>query len=260
MSHLGKIIFLLVLYIGTFCGVLNAAVVEPDPEVLAKEHKVFVEPTYVEVTKTQSEFKLQPYSERRHTWGFNASFGYSTYEPENYEPAFGGPNYKTVYGRPTIGTVEAIFSFKRNMPGFSFGLDLGVASFRNDHSDDTYVGSVLNFIEGRIGGVLYADSIFGSDQWVVPYVAGGGYMMFYKENLLGNEFGGTTQVAPYVNGGLAMVLDWIDPHAARIGYEQSSVQRSYFYVEARKYFISNVKKDPDFSNTVSGGAGVRVEF
>jgi hypothetical protein len=259
VNHLEKFILLLVLYIGVFSSVLNADVEERDPDILAREHKVFVEPTYIEVSKTKNEFKLESYKKRRHDWGFTFSADYSTYVPENYEPAFAKANYKDVYGQPTFGMMEGVFVAKKNYSAFSFGGELGVSSFRNDHSDPAYVGSVLNLTSVRLGGVVYMDMIYDEPMFV-PYISGGGYMMIFKESLQGNAFGGTTQIAPYANGGVAMQLDWLDPRSARIGYEESGVLTSYIFLEARKYFVSGNKKDPDFSNSVSEALGFRVEF
>jgi hypothetical protein len=260
VRHLGKIYVLLVLYIGSFCCVLNAAAPEPDLEQLEKEKKVYVEPSFVQYVKTQNEYKLETYKERRHAWGFTGSAGYSTYEPVNYEPSFAKTAYNQVYAKPAIGMVEGSFTAKRNLSAFSVGVELGAGSFNNDHTDPNFVGSKLNLTEIHVGGVIFLDTIYADEPMFVPYLSGGGYVMIFKESLDGNAFGGTTQIAPYVNGGVAMQLDWLDRRAARIGYEESGVLTSYLYLEARKYFTSQVKKDPDFSNTVSGVLGVRVEF
>jgi hypothetical protein len=257
--HHRKIFVLLVLYIGSFCSVLKADIPEPDLEQLEKDKKVYVEPTYVQYVKTQNDYNLQPYKNRRHAWGFTGSFGYSTYEPVNYEPNFAKTAYNQVYAKPAIGMVEGNFTAKRNLSMFSVGGEVGVGSFNNDHTDPNYVGSKLQLTEVHVGGAIYLDG-FGDNPWFVPYFSGGGYWMFYKEILDGNTFGGGTQIAPYVNGGVAFPLDWLDKRSSRIGYEESGVMMSYFYLEARKYFTSSIKKDPDFSNTVSGVGGFRVEF
>jgi hypothetical protein len=155
--------------------------------------------------------------------------------------------------------LEALFQAKRNLSAFSVGAELGVGAVKNEHTDTAYIGSVLNLTEIRLGGTLYLDSIY-PEPYIVPYVSGGGYMMVYKETLGGNDFGGNTTPAFYVNGGAAFALDWIDRHAARVAYEESGLLSSYIYLEARKYFKSQVKKDPDFSNLVSFAGGLRVEF
>jgi hypothetical protein len=257
--HRESFIFLLVLYIGIFSAVLNADIVEPSVETLQKNGTVFVEPTSVEYTKTGTEYKLKPYRELRHNWGFMFGGGYSTYEPVNYEPNFAKTQYRKVYGQPATGMLEALFQAKRNFSGFSVGAELGVGNLKNEHTDSSYIGSVLNLTEIRLGGTAYLDSLF-PERYVVPYISGGGYMMVYKETLGGNGFGGNTTPAFYATGGALFSLDWIDRRAARIAYEESSLLGSYLYVEARKYFLSQVKKDPDFSNLVSFAGGVRVEF
>ncbi|MGZ3722142.1 MAG: hypothetical protein ACXVA9_04375 [Bdellovibrionales bacterium] len=261
VNHREKIFLALVLYIGIFSSVLNADVVEPDLETLEKNKTVFVEPSFVEVTKTKGlvDYQLKSYKDRRHNWGFLIGGGYSTYEPVNYEPNFAKTEYKNVYGRPALGMIEGNFSAKRNLSSFSLGLEGSVGTLKNENSDETYVGSVLSLTEIRVGAVLYLDRIY-EEPTIVPYLSGGAYTMIFKETLGGNGYGGNAQISPYVNGGLAFSLDWIDRRAARIAYEESEIQSSYIYAEARKYFASSNKKDSDFSNVVSFAGGIRVEF
>ena len=246
----------LVLYIGTFPSVLNA---EPDFEELEKNGLVYVEPNHVSQVRVDGEYKLEPYTKRRKTWGVTFSIGYSTYEPINMEPSYSQFPYDEVYGKPTLGMLEGRFGVKRNMDVGSLAFEVIAGGMTNDNTDENFVGSKLTINPVHIGAAFYLDSM-GDEPYLVPYVSGGGYVMIFKETLYGNTDRGSTMIAPYVSGGLALQLDWIDRRAARISFEDSGIQSSYIYGEARSYFASSSKKDPDFSNNVTFNGGVRVEF
>jgi hypothetical protein len=259
--HLKKIIFPLVLYIGIFGSVLNAEVEEPSLETLEKNKTVYVEPQDLVATKKDGHitWNLETYKERRTKWGFLFGGGYSTYEPINYQPNFTQKNYNQAYGQPWRGMLEGNFTVKRNFDAFSAGVELSAGNFDNDRSNGSGVETDLSLYEVRIGASIYFDML-QSQPYVVPYFSGGGYTMVYKESLGGNAVGGTSQIAPYVNAGLEFQLDWIDSRAARTSYEDSKIQSSFFYVEARKYFASSNSKDFDFGNDVNFDMGMRLEF
>jgi hypothetical protein len=257
-----RIPFLLVLCIGVFSNRLNAeAADEPDEETLAKKHLVYVEPDNISRTAVDGEYHLIPYLERRHKWGWLVSVGYSSYEPLNYEPNFAPPSvsYRNVYSSPNLPMLELRFAYKRNFPLGSFGAELTVGGFRNEHSDPNFVGSNLTLFAAHVGAIYSMDALT-KEPYFVPYIAGGGYVMFYDEGYNGQGLHGNTSVAPYMNGGIAINLDWIDRVGARIAYEQSGIEASYLYVEAQRYFQSTAKKDPDFSNDVNFAVGIRVEM
>src|SRR5262249_26261364 len=100
MHRVKRLLGVFVLYIGTFCSVLNADVEEPDVETLIRNKMVFVEPTNVTVGKVNEEWKLLPYLQRRGHWGATFSVGFCAYQPYNYEPNFSNHSYKEVYGQP----------------------------------------------------------------------------------------------------------------------------------------------------------------
>src|SRR5689334_1375313 len=101
VRHLVKFLAPVVLYIGVFPTVLRAA--EPDLDALEKQHLVYVEPTHISQSKTDGEYKLDPYMQRRNDWGITVGFGYSTYEPIHMEPSFSNQPYDVVYGQASIG-------------------------------------------------------------------------------------------------------------------------------------------------------------
>jgi hypothetical protein len=251
----------LILCIGVFSNVLSAEVEEPDLDALAKKHLVYVEPSFVSQSKTDGEYKLAPYLERRKKWGTLFGIGYSSYEPVNYEPNFGTPatTYREVYASPTSPMLDLRIAVKRNMPIGSFGGELTIGYFNNQHSDPNFIPSSLTLVPAHLGAIFNFDALSPQPTFV-PYVGGGGYVMYYDESLAGNAIHGITAFAPYIDGGVALGLDWLDPNSSRIGFEQKGLQASYLYLELRKYFASSGKKDPDFGNTVSWAAGIRVEL
>lgn len=257
VRHLVKFLPLVVLYIGVFSGVLKAS--EPDLDQLEKQKLVYVEPTHISKIKVDGEYRLDPYVKRRNDWGGSFGFGYSTYEPLNMEPSFSNQPYNVVYGRASVGMLEARLGLKRNLAMGSLGGELIVGTYSNQNSDNLYGAPKITLIPVHVGGSFYLDTL-NPEPWYVPYISGGAYMMIFREELSGNVDRGNTMVAPYINGGIAFTLDWIDRHAARVSYESSRVQSSFVYVEARKYFASSEKKDPDFSNSVCFNLGVNVEF
>jgi len=259
-KHPVKVIFLLVLYIGTFCSALNAAQEEPDIEELSKKGLVYVEPSdVVKITATTEDEVILPYKDRRFKWGFEFTLGDSTYEPINYQPAFTQHSYGEMYGQPWAGMPGGRIVVKRNMDFMSIGVEAGGGYQDNDRSRKEIASTDLQLTEVRVGAIAYLDMLF-SQPWVVPYCSGGAYTIIYKETLGGNGSGGRTQPAPYVNCGLNILLDWMDRKAAFEAYKESRIKGSFVYVEARKYFKSANATDEDFSNQANLDFGLAVEF
>ena len=68
---------------------------------------------------------------------------------------------------------------------------------------------------------------------------------------------GTSKVAPYFNLGAQFSLDWVDPRAAQNAYNDAGLQQTFAFAEVRKLMGGG---DVDFSNDVSFGGGLRLEF
>lgn len=219
---------------------------------------VIVEPSNVVATQTEGRYELLPYLERRGDWGFTIGIGASSYQPVNYQPDQSVLAFDEVYKAFDVPMAELTFSVKRNYKFGSVGGELGVGFYKND-SDNDQLDSSLQLIPLRLGGVFYMDALAANPVFV-PYVSGGAYMMMYKETTGSVSFNGNTQVAPYVRAGMAFGLDWIDKDAARVSYEDSGIQSTFAYLDAGKLFASGGTKDPDFEDTVSVGAGFRIEF
>gem|GEM_PF-1135850 len=222
---------------------------------------VDVDPSYVETTRTSSGYELVPFKQRRGKWGQQVSIGYSSYIPSYYASEFVAYDYKTAYGdQADLPLIEAQYTFKRNFSFGSVGLEAGAGIFQNSsalaNSDRT-----LQLIPVRLGVTVILDGIF-SKPYIAPYGSVGAYTMIFKETQVGqdNEYGGNTQAAPYYTLGLQLNLDWLDPVASRQGFEESGIQATFVYVEARQFLESSAARDRDFSNDIEPNAGIRVEF
>ena len=220
---------------------------------------VEVEATHVSTTEVDGIYKLVPYTERRNKWGVTTALGYSSYEPVYYEPNFLAVDFVDIYSTPEMPLIELQISIKRNMNFGSFGGELSVGIYQNDSDSPELVDSSLQLIPVRLGAVLSLDTL-SSEPMFVPYVSGGLYTMLYRESMEGNSHSGNTQVAPYMTAGVNILLDWLDRRAARTSYQESGIQSTYAYAQAYKLIESGDASDGDFSNDVSWGAGVRVEF
>jgi hypothetical protein len=229
-----------------------------DDESSAESHKVFVEPSYVEVTKTEDLFRLMPYKERRGKWGTTVSIAYSSYEPENFESNFVAKENSQPYEKADLPLIEGQLVYKRNTSYGSLGGELGVGMYENE-SDDPVIESNLSFRMYRLGAVIALDA-FAKEPLIVPYGSAGAYMIEYEETLGEVHHKGNTQLAPYLTAGFMFQLDWLDRRSARISYEESGTQSSFAFVEGRTMLASSEESDPDYSSSLHWNAGIRIEF
>jgi hypothetical protein len=252
---------LLIIVIGVFWSGLTCAQDEVGEDG-ASIHPgmVIVEPTNVlTATADKQEYRLQPYRERRPRWGVAVGVDYSTYTPASYQPDFVTLPFDQVYHSASMPMVDLTFVVKRNLDWGSLGGEVSVGVYQSDSFDPNVVDSTLHLYPVHLGGIFFLDMI-APEPYVVPYISGGAYTMIFKEQTTGTSKNGNTQVAPYVNGGVQLQLDWIDRKAARVAYEDSGIESSYLTLEVRKLMKSSAEKDPDFSDSVTFAAGVRVEF
>lgn len=221
---------------------------------------VIVEPNNVLTTEVEGTYEVLPYRERRPSWGKTISIGYNSYAPTNYEPNFLSTQFKDIYGNVDVPLVELTFTAKKNASTYSYGGEVSVGIYQNNSDEPKLIQSSLQVIPIRLGAIVLLDALSPQPFWA-PYVSGGGYVMLYKEDNNSVSVKGNTQIAPYVNAGIAISLDWIDSHAARVSYEDSGIEASYAYVEARSMFAGGgAAKDPDLSSDFSFGGGLKVEF
>lgn len=251
---------LLIIVIGAFLSGLAYAQDEilSEDEAAAKK-LVIVEPLNVMSTETNGEYQLVSHRERRDKWGGTLSLVYSMFEPTYYEPNFYAGNFEDIYTSPELPMIELVIERKRNYSFGSVGVQFAVSGYQNDSDSPDLVDSSLQLIPVRLGVTLAFDNITPEAQ-IVPYFSAGAYTVFYSEELTGNSYNGNTQPAPYVHGGLAMSLDWIDRRASRIAYEDSGIEANYVFIEGRKQMGSSDTSDPDFESDIYVAGGIRVEY
>ncbi|MGE0526339.1 MAG: hypothetical protein AB7P49_04690 [Bdellovibrionales bacterium] len=252
---------LLIFVIGAFANPLAYAQDEiSGPESFTGPvQMVTVEPLNVMNTEVDGEYRLVPYRERRPKWGGTASLGYSSFEPVYYEPNFVAVDFSDVYSTPETPLLEIQLSFKRNLSFGSLGLEFGAGMYENQSDAPDLGESVLTLYPIRLGLVFALDAL-RPEPWVVPYVSAGGYLIFYREELENSSFNGNSLIAPYVHGGAAFMLDWIDRVAARIAYSDSGIEATYVFAEARIQMATEAVNEPEFSTDFSRAAGHRLEI
>lgn len=260
-------VFLTLVFIGIFHSGLSHSSEIPAVDELPPPGKVIVEPTHVNETSTGSDYELQPYDQRRGDWGVTVGLDYNSFEPENYSPNFVELAYGDVYDRPSLPNVGFEVAVKRNFSLGSLGMEFGFSTFKVDAMqeliDQQITDSSLSLYMLRLGAQYNMDRIFSKTPhpFLVPYVAGGLYTVFFRETNASTSFNGNTQVAPYATAGIAMSLDWLDPDASRSGYQESGMESSFLFAEVRQLFETQDDSDPDFTTDVpTWGVGIKVEF
>lgn len=220
---------------------------------------VEVEPNNLLPSDVTGVYYLVPYKNRRNSWGYNLTIGYSSFSPTQYEPNFLASNYKDVYSVDDVPMIEIGWSIKRNFFLGSIGTELESGYYKNI-SDLQGLDSVVSFIPIRIGLTYFMDSIW-HEPYLVPYISGGAYSIIYKEVLSEtNTFGGNTFPAPFFKIGVQAQLNWFDQEAARVSYIDSGIENTFIYLEGRMHMASQNEQDPDFSTGLDWGAGMRFEY
>lgn len=221
---------------------------------------VEVEPTYLEVSRTNGGYDLIPFRERRGRWGSQISIGYSRYTPYNYASEFSPFSYDETYGNvPNLPLIEIQYTLKRNFSWGSIGVELGAGMYENS-SAIPELDSQLRLIPIRLGATLILDGLFRYP-YIAPYGSVGAYTMVFDETLNGdNTYSGNTQAAPYFSFGAELNLDWLDPISSRQDYEENGIQATFLYVEGRKFMASSAARDRDFENEIEPNVGLRIEF
>lgn len=253
----------LIIIIGIFHAQLSFAQEGPeeiDPTYTGGGDTVYVEPGAVTQNSVEGTYTLLPYKERRKEWGVTAAIGYSSYEPVDYVPNFAAVEFVDIYNSPEVPMIDLEVTVKRNLKFGSLGGQFSVGIYTNQSDAVDVADSSLTMIPIKLGAIFFLDTM-GAEPFLVPYGAAGIYTVSYTETTAaGSSFGGTTALGFYVNGGVQMQLDWIDQDAARVAYQESGIQATFAYAEARMQTASIEDKDPDFSGGVSWATGVRVEF
>lgn len=212
---------------------------------------------YVYSAGDSSIVTLTPYLERRTNFGFYLGLGFSQYAPKfvsDQQTTQGQSNQYTESSGTSL--TELSLSPKWNFPLGSIALDLGGGYYEKPALSGAPNGITVSMY--RAGLTLTLDAL-GSEPLVAPYFSGGVYEMNYNETLASGSSTATTAVAPYVGGGLLIQLNWIERDTSMTLYNDSGIENTFLYVEARDYLRGSTD-DPDFSDQMAFGAGLKVEF
>lgn len=197
---------------------------------------------------------LMPYRERRSTLGTTVGIGYSTFSPDNYKPDFVvNETLESYYGYAESSLIDLTIGIKWNMFLGALSFDFGAGYYMNEGKDD----STLTLIPARAGITLSMDTIF-SEPYVVPYATVGAYSVFFNEKLAAQKKEGNTPIGLYWAAGVQFQLNWLDENTAIVSYDETGLENTYVFAEARSFLESN--ELDDFSTDPQVGAGLRVEY
>ena len=184
-----------------------------------------------------------PYKQRCNKWGVTVGFSSGRYAPENYETNFTNDNTPKVYEGQDM--VEFHLNIKRNLSWrVSWGM-FGVASY-SDTGNDEHIPSELNLTSIRLGLQYTIDHLF-DEPFVAPYLSGGIYTAFYKEELDGEDnlsFSGNTSPSFYGAAGLLIQLDWLDARSAVESYQEIGLENTFLFLEAQYSGGRKMTKNP----------------
>lgn len=201
---------------------------------------------------------LLPYRKRRLPWGSLVNIGWSGYNPSNYNPDFVLDSFDDYYGRAETPLIEFTVSAKKNFSLLSVTLDFGGGYYSNNGADN----STLTLIPLRAGVGLALDTLF-DEPYVVPYGSVGAYSVLYRESISTQAVNGNTQVGLYYTGGLRFQLDWVDTDGDYASYDESGMENTFLYIEARSFLVPGDNL-PDLGSSDSEplniGAGFSMEF
>jgi hypothetical protein len=228
-------------------------------EELANTNLVEVEPVNILPSDITNVYRVLPYKVRRPKWGHQFAIGMSLYQPVNYQTAYasaGTGSYSSYYA---IGTplIELCYTYRYNSAIGGLGLDFAFGYFQAN--SNATLNATLSVQPARIGAKWILDNIT-SEPYVVPFAFGGIYEAIYSEAQGAVTFSGNTQPALYYGAGLMFQLNWLDPDGAVASYNDSGVENTFLYLEARQYTASSSAADPNFSSNVVIGGGLNMEF
>jgi hypothetical protein len=201
-------------------------------------------------------FYNTPYKTRRENWGAYFSVGASTYSPENYKPDFVvNQTFDSYFGNSKQPMIEVNFQLARHISSLgSIALELNVGSFQAKGGSS---GS-LQILPLQAGLSYKLNSLF-NEPYISPYATVGAYTAVYTETNGTSAVKGNTEVSLYYTLGSEFQLDWLDEGADASAYEESGIENTYLYVEA-KSFLPSTKKVPALDTPLQAAAGLRLEF
>jgi hypothetical protein len=80
---------------------------------------------------------------------------------------------------------------------------------------------------------ILARGVFSEQQWLVPYAGGGWTRMFYREEIVDQGVVRGHVNGSHARGGIQLLLDGLDPHAANNMRRDYGIYHTYLFFEAR---------------------------
>ncbi len=222
-----------------------------------KDNKVIVEPRNIIPVTSAGKMEMVPYRMRRKKWGQVWGVSYGLYNPSEYKIDQVPADFSEFYPVPSLGLLSIEATFKRNFDYLTMGI-IGSAGYFKTESDVPGFGAELMIVPLKLGFIFELDTLW-KEPWVVPYIHGGIYSTYYKEEGNFTTLEGTTLLAFYASGGLMFQIDWLDDSAAREGYQSSGIENTFVFIEANYMTNSLDEKDPGFA-ALYASAGMKVEF
>lgn len=244
--------------LGIFSVSLEVYSKEFSDKELIERGLVELEQKPVSINSETRKIELFKYRERRKKTGVSYAFGLSQFQPINYEPDFLTLSFQDLYGVGTSNMAEFQMFFRRNYSFATAGIELGFGFYQRK-SQDPDPGYTITLQPMRVGGRLAFDTVW-PEPYFVPYVAAGGYFVFFGEEDATRAFKGVTQMAPYATLGMAFQLDWMDPIGGFNSHIEHGIQNTFLYVEGRTFIASSVARDPDFSTDIHLNMGLDLEY
>ena len=229
-------------------------------EELQERNLVEVEPNNILPSDLSSKGALVPYKVRRPLWGLEAGITYSTFHPTSYSSNFVSTallDFDSAFGEDPM--LEFYLNYKYNFSLGSIGMVGSFGKYTNEVDDTSFGTPTLELTMLQLSAKYIMDNIF-FEPTIAPYGGVGIYVAKYSEEENGNENGGTTSPAPYYYFGALFQMDWIDKTAALEAYDESGIENTFLFVEARQYVASSEAADPDFSTDFNFNAGLSLEF
>jgi hypothetical protein len=246
-----------------FAGVLME--VEDRQPAYEEEGVPLVEKEFMYI-KSAADFAdtIEPYKKRRESWGLLVGFGYTFYQPINYQPNF-QPDYAFDGLYDDSGMFDLNITAKYHFALGSLGLGVGLGYYKTESLSGAPAESTMTVMPFRAEASLILDTLT-KEPYIAPYGLAGVYTNFYKEEQSGSDseeassFNGNTAIAMYIGGGINFQMDWMEPKAGVATYVDYGMENTFLFIEGKKYITSSSEDDPDFETDFLLTAGAKIEY
>lgn len=200
----------------------------------------------------------ETYKKSRDSWSTVFSLGLDNLYPDKYTSVDGGQSYESLYDQAKVPIIQIGFGIKWNFifGGLAAEIAVGTGQASSDVSGDS---RNLQLTKSAATLSYYMDNIF-EEPYVVPYASGGMVGLQYSETGGAQEDKGSTQPSSFLQAGVLLQLDWLDPEAAVVARNEFGLNNTYLDIFASKYSAPTTEEDPDFQTGLNLGMGLRMEF